>query len=136
VTLTERLSVPPTRIEPPYRSLLMGSLQPGYYTSSDEDRRERILPAMKALIDGWETLGGRLIGSFDDDLFLAGPPASVQFSLYLLLEVDSLDLVAQMLHQIRGETRGVRLDRYLRFEARIGRPLFLASDSPHAQGDA
>jgi hypothetical protein len=136
VTLTERLSVPPTRAEPPYRALLMGSLQPGYYTSSDEDRRERILPAMKALIDGWETLGGRLIGSFDDDLFLAGPPASVQFSLYLLLEVDSLDLVAQMLHQIRGETRGVRLDRYLRFEARIGRPLFLASDSPHAQGDA
>jgi hypothetical protein len=136
VTLNEPVSVPPTRVEPPYRALLMGSLQPGYYTSSDEDRRERILPAMKALLDGWETLGGRLIGSFDDDLFLAGPPASVQFSLYLLLEVDSLDLVAQMLHQIRGETRGVRLDQYLRFEARIGRPLFLASDSPHARGQA
>ena len=53
----------------------------------------------------------------------------------MLLEVDSLDLVAQMLHQIRGETRGVRLDQYLRFEARIGGPLFLASDSRCA-GDA
>jgi hypothetical protein len=134
--VNEPIHVPPTRVEPPFRALLIGSLQPGYYTSADDDRRDKILPAMKALLDGWEQLGGRLIGSFDDDLFLAGPPASVQFSFYLLLEVDSLDLVAQMLHQIRGETRGVRLDRYLRFEARIGRPLFLASDSPHAAGGA
>jgi hypothetical protein len=119
---------PPSTPGPPYRALVMGSLQPGYYTATSEDRRDAILPAMQELLDGWERLGARLIGSFDDDLFIVGPPASVDFSMYLLFEVDTLDLIVRMLQQVRETTGGVRLDEYMRFEARIGRPLFLASD--------
>lgn len=122
--------VPPSKAGPPFRVLVMASLQPGYYTAGDDERRDAILPAMKALFDGWEQLGARLIGSFDDDLFIVGPPASVDFSVYLLLEVDSLDVVVRMLQQVREVTTGVRLDSYIRFEARIGRALFLASDFP------
>jgi hypothetical protein len=106
----------------------MGSLQPGYYTASNEARTDQILPAMKGLLDGWESFGARLIGSFDDDLFVVGPPASVDFSIYMLFEVESLDVLVRMLHQVRESTAGVRLDEYIRFEARVGRPLFLASD--------
>jgi len=126
--VTEPLFVPPTMPGPPYRALVMGSLQPGYYTASNEARTNEILPAMKALLDGWESLGARLIGSFDDDLFVVGPPASVDFSIYMLFELESLDLLVQMLHGVRETTAGVRLDEYIRFEARIGRALFLASD--------
>lgn len=108
----------------------MGSLQPGYYTAGDEERRDAILPAMKALLEGWEQLGARLIGSFDDDLFIVGPPASLDFSIYLLYEADMLDVFVRMLQQVRDRTAGVRLDEYIRFEARIGRALFLASDFP------
>jgi hypothetical protein len=85
---------------------------------------------MKALLERWEGLGARLIGSFDDDLFIVGPPASVPFSIYMLFEVVSLDVLVQMLQLIRETTDGVRLDEYIRFEARVGRPLFLASDFP------
>jgi hypothetical protein len=106
----------------------MGSLQPGYYTASTDARRDAILPSMKALLDGWEELGARLIGSFDDDLFIVGPPASVDFSIYVLFEIPTLDILVQMLQQVREVTAGVRLDEYIRFEARVGRPLFLASD--------
>jgi hypothetical protein len=126
--VTEPLFVPPTMPGPPYRALVMGSLQPGYYTASDEARTNQILPAMKALLDGWESLGAQLIGSFDDDLFVVGPPASVDFSIYMLFEVESLDLLVHMLHRVRETTAGVRLDEYIRFEARVGRPLFLAGD--------
>jgi hypothetical protein len=130
--MTENLFVPPSGSEGRYRALVMGSLQPGYYTASTESRRESILPAMKALLDGWEARGARLIGSFDDDLFIVGPPQSVDFSIYMLFEVDRLDIVVDMLQQVRETTAGVRLDEYIRFEARIGRPLFLASDFSEA----
>ena len=68
---------------PPYRALVMGSLQPGYYTATnDASRTESILPAMKALLDYWESPGDTgLIGSFDDDLFIVGLPASIDFSI-------------------------------------------------------
>lgn len=128
--MTESLFVPPTMPKPPYRALVMGSLQPGYYTATTEARTRSILPAMKALLDGWERLGAHLIGSFDDDLFIVGPPASVDFSIYMLFEVQELDTLVHMLQQVRELIAGVRLDEYIRFEARVGRALFLASDFP------
>jgi hypothetical protein len=132
--MTEPLFVPPDLPGPPYRALVMGSLQPGYYTATNDARTASILPAMKALLDYWESLGARLIGSFDDDLFIVGPPASIDFSIYLLFEVESLDLLVGMLQRVRETHAGVRLDQYLRFEARVGRALFLASDFSRDSG--
>jgi hypothetical protein len=132
--VTDQLFVPPSMPGPPYRALVMGSLQPGYYTASTDARRDAILPSMKALFDGWEELGARLIGSFDDDLFIVGPPASVDFSIYMLFEIPTLDLLVHMLQRVREVTAGVRLDEYIRFEARVGRALFLASDFPREEG--
>lgn len=126
--MTNPLFVPPTMPDPPYRALVMGSLQPGYYTATNEARADAILPAMKALLEEWEAQGVRLIGSFDDDLFIVGPPASVDFSIYMLFEVNSLDVLVGMLQRVRETADGVRLDEYIRFEARVGRALFLASD--------
>jgi hypothetical protein len=131
--VSDPLFVPPTMPAPPYRALVMGTLQPSYYTASDEDRADSILPAMKALLDGWEAEGAELVGSFDDDLFIVGPPASIDFSIYMLFDVPTLDLLVAMLQRVREEHDGVRLDRYIRFEARVGRALFLASDFPRAQ---
>jgi hypothetical protein len=127
--VTDQLYVPST-MPRPFRAMVMGSLQPGYYTSADDERRDAILPAMKALLDSWEALGARLIGSFDDDLFVAGPPQSADFSIYLLYELDELDPLIEMLQLVRERRNGVRLDEYIRFEARVGRGLFLASDFP------
>jgi len=128
--VSDELFVPPSMPGPPYRALVMGSLQPAYYTASTDARRDAILPSMKALFDAWEERGARLIGSFDDDLFIVGPPASVDFSIYMLFEIPTLDVLVNMLQQVRDTTKGVRLDEYIRFEARVGRALFLASDFP------
>jgi hypothetical protein len=42
-----------------------------------------------------------------------------------MLELDSLDVLAAMTQRVRDEVDGVRMDRYVRFQARIGRPFFL-----------
>ena len=126
--MSESLFVSPRISDAPKRALVMGSLQPAYYTAEDAERADSILPALKALFDGWEESGARLIGSFDDDLFIVGPPASVDFSIYLLYELDDLDALVRMLNRVRETHDGVRLDRYIRFEARVGRALFLAKD--------
>jgi len=107
----------------------MGSLLPAWYVEGDEERMQKVLPAMKALLDSWEELGANLLSSFDDDFFVVGPPASADYSIYLIYDVPSLDIVVNMLQLVRGYVGDVRLDRYLRFEARIGRPLFLATDA-------
>jgi hypothetical protein len=122
--------VPPTMPEPPYRALLLGSAMPGWYEASDRERSEKLIPRMTALMDEWEALGARLIASFDDDLFVAGFPAGLQYSIYLLFEVDRLDALVAMMQSLRQTVDGVRLDNYLRFEARVGRPLFFAPDGP------
>lgn len=122
--------VPPTMPTPPYRALLLGSAMPGWYQSNDDERTDKVIPGMIAVIEDWERIGARLIASFDDDLFVAGFPAGFQHSIYMLFEVDSLDVLVAMIQSLRETRHGVRLDNYLRFEARVGRPLFIAADGP------
>ena len=56
---------------------------------------------------------------------MVGPPAGANHTWYLLLEVDSLDVLAAMTQRVRATVDGVRMDKYVRFQARIGRPFFL-----------
>lgn len=118
--------VPPT-FEPPYRVLLLAAAGHGWYHASGHAERERILVAMRHYFEEWESRGARLLASFDDDYFLVGQPAALDYSIYVVYDVDSLDLVASMIQRVREEIDGVRLDACLRMEARIGRPLFLVS---------
>jgi hypothetical protein len=56
---------------------------------------------------------------------MVGPPGSPRFTWYLMYEIPSIEIVAQMIHGVRIDRDGVRLDRYMRLEARIGRPFGL-----------
>lgn len=113
----------------PLRVLLLGAATSAYYESSDEDRRERILPRFKELTAEWQALGARVLATMDDDLFMVGQPGSPDFTWYLMFEVDEPEVVVGMIQRIRESVGGVRLDEYVRFEARIGRPFFLLEPS-------
>jgi hypothetical protein len=43
----------------------------------------------------------------------------------LLFDVDDPQIVVDMIQRIRVPVDGIRMDRYVRFEAHIGRPFFL-----------
>ncbi|WP_166355803.1 hypothetical protein [Phytoactinopolyspora limicola] len=115
--------VPPT-MPTPHRVLLLGAAT-GWYDASDEERRDRALPRFAAVVEEWRRLGARPLATLDDDLFMVGPPSGPDFTWYLLFEVDDLDVVVAMIQAVRESVDGVRLDEYVRFQARIGRPFFL-----------
>jgi hypothetical protein len=107
--------------------MLLAAASQGWYQAPDQAARKRILKALDSFFAEWEARGARLLGSFDDDYFLVGQPAPLDYSIYCLYEVDDLGLVAALIQRVREEIEGVRLDGCFRMEARIGRPLFLVS---------
>lgn len=119
--------VPPA-YKSPHRVMVLGAATRGWYDATEEQRLEHYLPRFRQMLASWEDMGAKLIASFDDDYFVTGEPASADFSIYLLYEVEDPGIVAAMIQQMREEVDGARLDRCFRFEARIGRALFLASD--------
>ncbi len=112
------------------RALFLGAMTDAYYEASEEERRSRILPRFKELVDEWRALGARVLATVDDDLFMVGEPRSTGYTFFLVLEVDRFDDVIAMIQRIRESVGGVRMDTYARFEARVGRPFFLLEEAP------
>jgi len=113
------------KIPSPLRVIFLGASTEGWYQASGETRRAQVLPAMRALFDEWLEMGAKPLATLDDDLFMVGSPGAPDFTWYLIYEVPSPEILAAMIHRVRTDRDGVRLDRYMRLEARIGRPFFL-----------
>jgi len=112
-------------LEYPVRVMIFIACRDGWYDATDRERDEEALPALRALLDDWKDMGLDLIGSFDDDYFLVGQPGSLQYPIYILAEVPSIDRLITIVNRARTTVDGLRADRYFRFEARAGRRLFL-----------
>jgi hypothetical protein len=111
--------------DPPHRVLLLVAAGPGWYQAEDAAARERVLARLQSFFDGWRDGGARLVGSFDDDYFVVGQPSSLGWSIFVVYDVPSLDLVVERINSTREEVDGVRLDGAFRMEVRVGRNLFL-----------
>jgi hypothetical protein len=121
-----------TKIPRPYRVMLVGAPLESFFSASNEEKSERFMPRFVAVLAEWEKRGARVVASFCDDVLTVAPPRSVDFVWYLIFEVDDLDIVAAMICDVRTEVDGVRLDRYVAFEARIGRPFWAREEAPAA----
>ena len=103
---------------------MLGGGLPAYFDASEDEKRDVFLPRFKALLTEWEELGARVVASFCDDVLQVGPAAPGSWAWYLIFEVDELDTAAAMIDLVRREQDGIRLDRYIRLEVRIGRPFW------------
>lgn len=117
--MSSRLTYDRPRFEPPHRVLLLVAANGGWWHASQE-RREALLPHLARLLEGSEH-GARLLASFDDDYFMTGDPTTIPFSMHLIYEIDDPDAIVGMIHEVRSSELG----QYMRFEARLGRRLFL-----------
>ena len=96
-----------------------------WYSANDDERRQRILPRFKQLVEEWKEIGAKVLATMDDDLLMVGEPRSTGFTFYVMVEIERLEDAVEMIQRVRETVNGVRMDEYLRFEVRVGRPLFL-----------
>lgn len=106
--------------DPPYRVLVLVAATDGWYGAGREER-EAATDELGAILREAEDGGARMLASFDDDLFLTGQPAPLPYTIFVLYDVDDLAVVVRLVHRLRTS----EVARYLRLEARVGRPLFV-----------
>lgn len=109
----------------PLRAVFLGAMTSAWYSAGDDDRQQRILPRFKQLVEEWKEIGAKVLATMDDDLLMVGEPRSTGFTFYVMVEIQRLEDAVEMIQRIRETVDGVRMDEYLRFEVRVGRPLFL-----------
>lgn len=119
-------------IPKPYRVMMMGAPLDQFFLLTAQEKAERFLPGFKRMLANWEKMGAEVVASITDDLLTVGAPRSLDYVWFLLFDVQSLDTVAAMVNEVRSEADGIRLDQYIRWEARIGRP-FYAREEKWAQ---
>jgi len=97
-----------------------------------EEPGARVGELAKAIQEAFVDLGGRfglhVLGTMDDDELMVGPSVDWPWTAYILADAPSLGAVTGVCNIVREAPVGEhRLWRYLRIEARVGRPLFFGN---------
>lgn len=87
---------------------------------------------VEGITRAFSDLGGRfglkVLGTMDDDELLVGSSATWPWTAYILADAPSLASVTAVCNLLReSEVNGFRLWKYLKIEARVGRPLFFGN---------
>jgi hypothetical protein len=96
------------------------------FFSEERARIPAIMEALKSsFADLEERFGVRVLGTLDDDEVMVGARETWPWTCYILAEVPDRAAVAAVCNLLRTtEVGDARLWKYLRVEARLGRPLF------------
>ena len=118
--------VAPYRKDTRLRVLLAFGLTQDFFA----EERTRIPAIMKTLKDGFanleERFGVRVLGTLDDDETMVGATPTWPWTCYVLAEAPDREAVAAVCGLVRElSADGVPLWKYLKVEARLGRPLVL-----------
>ncbi len=86
----------------------------------------------KGITEAFSDLGGRfglsVLGTIDDDELMVGSSSTWPWTAYILADAPSLEAVTGVCNLLReSEVSGFRLWKYLKIEARVGRPLFFGN---------
>ncbi len=107
------------------RVLFAFGLTPDFYAADSE----HVNAMIAALGTAFEDLAGRfgvtVLGGMDDDQLQVGPSASWPWTCYILADVPELETAIAVCDLVRKTAvLDDRLWKYVKVEARIGRPLF------------
>jgi len=97
-----------------------------------ELKADQIGEVIPAVGEAFEDLAGRfgvtVLGTMDDDELMVGSSTAWPWTAYVLADAPDLAAVTGICNIVRETPVGdYRLWRYLRIEARVGRPLFFAN---------
>jgi hypothetical protein len=104
----------------------------GVTQSFFDEEPARVGEIAGAITAAFEDLGGRfgltVLGTMDDDELMVGGSQTWPWTCYILADAPDLDTVTRVCNILReAEVGGSRLWRYLKVEARVGRPLFFGN---------
>ena len=119
--------VAPYRTDKALRVLFAFGLTQDFFATA----RTAIPAIMEALEQGFadldERYGVRVLGTLDDDETMVGATDTWPWTCYVLAEARDREGVAAVCSLLRElQADGVPLWKYLKVEARVGRPLFFA----------
>ena len=91
--------------------------------------RDEIAPVIEALKSAFgdleERFGVRVLGTMDDDETMVGPSVTWPWTCYVLAHAPDTAAVTAVCNLLRDTPVGTdRLWKFIRVEARVGRPLF------------
>lgn len=100
------------------------------FFSADNAHRKLVFDALKEQFDDLKgRFGVTVLGTFDDDRLMVGPSLQWPWTCYILADVPDLAAAIAVCNILRESNVGSdKLWRYLRIEARVGRPLFFGTD--------
>jgi hypothetical protein len=104
----------------------------GVTQSFFEEESGRVGEIAGGITKAFEDLGGRfgleVLGTMDDDELMVGSSETWPWTCYILADAPDLEAVTKVCNILReAEAGGRRLWRYLKVEARVGRPLFFGN---------
>ncbi|MGI8864718.1 MAG: hypothetical protein ACR2JH_10030 [Solirubrobacteraceae bacterium] len=100
-----------------------------FFEAGPEERQAAFTAIPPAFADLEGRFGIRVMGTMDDDQLMVGPSPSWPWTCYILADAPSIDAVARVCDILRSTDldSGYKLWRYLKVEARVGRPLFFGN---------
>jgi hypothetical protein len=119
--------VAPYRRDTGMRVLFAFGLTQDFF-SEERSRIPAIMESLKREFGDLEgRFGVRVLGTLDDDETMVGATDTWPWTCYVLAEAPDHDAVAAVCNILRETELGdARLWKYLKVEARVGRPLFFA----------
>jgi hypothetical protein len=101
----------------------------GVTQSFFDEEADEVGSIVSAIGEAFDDLAGRfgitVLGTLDDDELMVGSSAHWPWTAYILADAPDLSAVTGVCNIVREATVGRhRLWRYMRIEARVGRPLF------------
>ena len=99
------------------------------FFSMDSADAPTIIEASRTALDNLgERFGLTVLGTMDDDELMVGPSYGFPWTAYILAEAPDLDSVKKVCNTLRETAVGdSKLWRYMKIEARVGRPLFFGN---------
>lgn len=102
-----------------------------FFAAGPEQRKAAFEAIPPAFADLSGRFGVEVLGTMDDDQLMVGPSDGWPWTCYILADVPDLGAVAAVCNVLRESAVGDGGDmlwRYLKVEARVGRPLFFGNE--------
>jgi hypothetical protein len=111
------------------RALFCIGIAQNFFDADPDVQKELIEGIPKAFADLEGRFGLNVLGTMDDDELMVGPSEGWPWTCYILAEAPDHAAVKNVCDILRQfEVSGSRLWRFMRIEARVGRPLFFGNE--------